>query len=59
MATIEMIPAKRLLLTEREAAMVLAVCPKTVRNMTKRGEISRIKIGTAVRYDPADLQGWI
>ena len=49
-----------LLLTPREAAAALAVCEKTLWSMTApRGELRAIKIGRAVRYSVADLQGWI
>jgi len=48
-----------LLLTARQAAKVLTICEKTLWTLTQRGEIPAVKIGRAVRYDPADLRVWI
>lgn len=47
------------LLTARDAAKALAVCEKTLWNLTERGEISAVRIGRSVRYDPADLTRWV
>jgi len=47
------------LLTPRDAAKALAVCEKTLFNMTKAGEIPAVKIGRAVRYSVADLARWV
>lgn len=48
-----------LLLTPRDAAQSLAVCEKTIWNLTHRGELPAVRIGRAVRYDVADLRRWI
>jgi excisionase family DNA binding protein len=48
-----------LLLTTPEAARALAISPRTLWTLTKRGEIPSVKIGRAVRYDPRDLLVWI
>jgi excisionase family DNA binding protein len=48
-----------LLLTARQAAKVLNVCEKTLWTLTKNGDIPAVRIGRAVRYDPADLRAWI
>ncbi len=48
-----------LLLTSPEAAKALAISARTLWTLTKRGEIPSVKIGRAVRYDPADLRAWI
>ena len=48
-----------LLLTVRQAARALALCDKTLRELTKRGELPCIRYGRAVRYDIADLRAWI
>ncbi|MEM1166273.1 MAG: helix-turn-helix domain-containing protein [Planctomycetota bacterium] len=47
------------LLTEREAADVLAICPRTLWDLRVRGEIPHIRLGRAVRYDASDLHTWI
>ena len=49
----------RLLLTPREAARALAVCERTLWSWTRRGELPAVRIGRAVRYDPADLHVFI
>lgn len=52
--------APRLLLTARDAAKALAVCEKSLWNFTQpRGTLPAVKLGRAVRYDPADLQAFI
>jgi excisionase family DNA binding protein len=48
-----------LLLTASEAAKALAVSPRTLWSLTKSGVIPCVRIGRAVRYDPADLRSWI
>ncbi|MCC6493224.1 MAG: helix-turn-helix domain-containing protein [Pirellulales bacterium] len=49
----------RLLLTEREAAQRLALSPKTLYNLRKRGEIAFVRVGAAIRYDVRSLLAWI
>ena len=49
----------KLLLTEREAAKALSVCPRTLWQLRQDGDIPCIRIGRAVRYAPADLRAWI
>jgi excisionase family DNA binding protein len=48
-----------LLLTAPEAARKLAVSERTLWGLTHRAEIPCVRIGRAVRYDPADLRAWI
>jgi excisionase family DNA binding protein len=48
-----------MLLTVIEAAKTLAISPRTLWSLTDSGEISCVRIGRAVRYDPADLRAWI
>jgi len=43
----------------REAARFLAISERTLWSLTQRGEIPCVRIGRAVRYDPADLREWI
>jgi excisionase family DNA binding protein len=52
-------PIAPLLLTCREAARLLAVCEKTLWNLTRRGELPAVRIGGAKRYSLADLQAFI
>lgn len=48
------------LMTPREAAMVLRVCEKKLRNMTQpRGTIPAVRDGRLIRYVPSQLQAWI
>lgn len=47
------------LLTEREAARVLAVSPRTLWSLRADGQIPHLRIGRSVRYVPADLLEWI
>lgn len=47
------------LLTTREAAEVLHVHPRTVQRLVERGELSAVRLGSAVRFDPFDLGGLI
>ena len=49
----------RLLLKPREAAEALAISPRTLWARTNAGEIPCVRLGRAVRYDPADLRAWI
>ena len=53
------IEAGKLLLTEREAAKALSICPRTLWQLRTDGEIPCIRVGRAVRYDPADLRAWV
>ena len=47
------------LLTYQDAARRLAVSDRTVWSLVKRGELPVVKIGAAVRIDPADLLAYI
>ena len=49
----------RLLLKPREAARCLAVSERLLRDLTNRSDLPCVRIGRAVRYDPADLEAWI
>jgi len=48
-----------MLLTPREAAKALSICERTLYALTRRGELPVVRIGRAVRYDVADLRGYI
>ena len=48
-----------MLLTARQAARVLTISARTLWSLTKDGQIPAVRIGRAVRYDPADLRRWI
>jgi excisionase family DNA binding protein len=43
------------LLTTQEAADALRVHPRTVQRLVERGQLSTVHLGTAVRFDPADI----
>ncbi len=49
----------KLLLTARDVSKLLSISERTLWELTRRGEIPRLKIGAAVRYDVRDLQAWI
>jgi len=48
-----------MLFTAPEAAKALAISPRTLWSLTDSGEIPCVRIGRAVRYDPADLRALI
>jgi excisionase family DNA binding protein len=48
-----------LLVDARAAASMLALSPRTLWTLTKRGDIAAVKIGRAVRYSLADLAAFI
>ena len=49
----------QLLLRAAEAARALAISPRKLWELTKRGEIPRVRFGRMVRYDIEDLRKWI
>lgn len=51
--------APKLLLSAREAAAALCVCPKTLWSLTVRGDLPCLRIGRRVLYSPAALNEWI
>lgn len=55
----DLVPDGPALLTTREAAQVLHVHPRTVQRLVERGELSAVRLGSAVRFDPFDLGGLI
>ncbi len=48
-----------LLMTSPEAAEALSISQRPLWGLTQRGDIPCVRIGRAVRYDPADLRTWI
>jgi excisionase family DNA binding protein len=46
------------LLTTKEAATLLHVHPRTVQRLVERGQLSAVRLGAAVRFDPLDL-AWL
>ncbi len=52
-------PELRPLLKPDEAAGVLAISPRKLWELTASRVIPAVRIGRAVRYDPADLVAWI
>src|SRR5215218_9572053 len=47
------------LLTTDEAAAVLRVHPRTVQRLVERGQLSAVHLGSAVRFDPRDVEALI
>jgi excisionase family DNA binding protein len=48
-----------LLWTSRQAAKALAISERKLWELTNEEAIPCIRIGRAVRYDPADIRTWI
>lgn len=47
------------LLTTREVADALHVHPRTVQRLVERGELAVVRLGAAIRFDPAELVRFI
>jgi excisionase family DNA binding protein len=47
------------LLSPRDAARAIGVCERTLFGLTKDRKLPAVRIGRAVRYDPADLREFI
>lgn len=47
------------LLTPKQAAAYLAVCGKTLYTLTKDGKLPAVRCGGILRYEIADLDGFI
>ena len=52
-------PPVKLLLTPRQAAAALQLSERTLWELTRCGEIKRLKINSSVRYDVKDLEAFI
>jgi excisionase family DNA binding protein len=52
-------PNRKLLWTSREAAAALSISERTLWKLTHKGDIPCVRIGRAVRYDPATIRAWI
>ena len=48
-----------MLVTPQDAAKALAICERHLFRLTKDGELNCVRIGRAVRYEPAELSAWI
>ncbi len=54
-----MAPGERLM-NRHEAAKLLGISPRKLHDLSKRGDIPCVRIGTAsVRYDPEALRDWV
>ncbi len=49
----------QLLLTEKQAATVLAISVRKLWELRTKRAIPFVRIGRSIRYSPADLQAWI
>ncbi len=47
------------LLSERQAATWLGVCPRTLWGLRTSGKIAVVHLGRAIRYDIDDLRGFV
>jgi Helix-turn-helix domain len=47
-----------IMIDEPTAARITGLCPKSLYNARRAGLLAYVKVGTAVRYLPADLQRW-
>lgn len=52
-------PVEKKLVTEREAATILSISPRSLWDLRTRGDIPFVRIGRSVRYDTRDLETWI
>ncbi len=52
-------PPEALVVDIRTAARLLGVCEKTVRNLTKRGELPVVRIMGRVLYRRVDLEDFV
>lgn len=50
---------ERLLVTAKEAAVLLAISERTLWQLTSDGDVPAIRLGRSVRYDLADLRAFI
>ena len=50
---------KQPLLRPRQAAEMLAICERTLWELTTRGDLPCVRFGRSVRYDPGDLSGYV
>jgi excisionase family DNA binding protein len=48
-----------ILLTQPEAARLLAVSERTLFDLAAKGEIRRVRVGRAVRYPRSELERWV
>lgn len=56
---IERVGKRPLLIVAKAAAVKLALSPRTLWSLTKCNAVPHHRIGRAVRYSPAELEGWI
>jgi excisionase family DNA binding protein len=47
------------LLTAREAAKALSISERTLARLTADGELSVVRLGRSIRFDPRVLSRWI
>ena len=47
------------LMTSKKAAEYLCICERKLWDLSKSGQIQKVRIGRAVRYDIADLDSFI
>lgn len=47
------------LLTVRQVAELLGICERTAFELTRARKLTAVRIGRAVRYDPADVAAFI
>ena len=54
-----MTDSQKMLLKPGEAALVLSISARKLWDLTDSGNITCVRIGRSVRYDPMDLKRWI
>lgn len=50
--------AERVGLTDREAAALLSLSPKTIQRARQSGALPAKRVGSSIRIRPADLAAW-
>jgi len=60
MSIIDVLEKTQHALTVAEVAKILNISPRTIYHYVASGRIpGAVKIGSAVRFDPAELAGWL
>ncbi|HEY2413484.1 MAG TPA: helix-turn-helix domain-containing protein [Pirellulaceae bacterium] len=50
---------EQVLIKSKEAARLLAVCPRTLHSLTHGGGLPFVRMGRCLRYDMVELAKWI
>jgi excisionase family DNA binding protein len=59
MGLVDLLEKSQHALTVAEVAKILNMSPRTIYQHVASGRMPAVKIGSAVRFDPAELAGWL